>query len=118
MRTIDAFGRLADPPEEEDSSSLAYLRSEYGDLLPMAFCMENSKPDSVSKADWDLCISGPPDERYWEAWGEVVRSWFFFSVDQFGNRFSVTLDYDEDLTVTRTFVGSEYSKKNVELECF
>jgi hypothetical protein len=116
MKTIDAFRRIADPPEEEDSSCLVYPKAEYGDGLPRAFCLQNERPDSVSKADWDRCISGPFDSLYWESWGEIVRSWFFFSADQLGNKFSVTLEYDEDLIVTRTFVGSEYSKKNVEFE--
>lgn len=71
--------RPIDPPEyfEQDDciERLLIVDDSYGDNVPQVFCKRYFKPESVDKESWEICLSGPNHEEYWEAWSEVLLSW-------------------------------------------
>lgn len=109
--------RPIDPPEywddEEDIDRECIVNDAHGIYIPQVFCERYKKLDCVTQEDWDICLSGPEHDLYWDAWNEILNDWRFEEADAMGNVFEIFLDQDGDLFQCRRFIRAEYSKKDL-----
>lgn len=104
--------RPLDPPEywdeEENIETTFIVDSHHGIYIPQIFCQSYEKVDNVCQEDWDICLSGPDHEWYWDAWSEILNSWNYKESDALGSIFEVFIDQqDGDLFQCRRFLYNE-----------
>ena len=71
--------RPIDPPEYFERNDcierLLIVENSWGENAPQVFCTRYFKPDCVDLESWNICISGPSHEHYWDAWVDVAANW-------------------------------------------
>ena len=96
--------------EGEDESlfgSLLIVDDYHGIYVPQIFCERFEKTDKVSQEDWDICLSGPDHEHYWDSWETILNEWGGEETDQSGNRYQIGIYQDGDLFHTRRRIEAE-----------
>lgn len=93
------FADIAEFDQEEDDATetMCIVDGANGIYVPQAFCRRYEKTDKVEQEDWDICLSGPDHEFYWEAWENILNHWGGEETDGAGNTFEIYLYQDGDL---------------------
>lgn len=93
------FADIAEFDQEEDDATetMCIVDGANGIYVPQAFCRRYEKTDKVEQEDWDICLSGPDHEFYWEAWENILNDWGGEETDGAGNTFEIYLFQDGDL---------------------
>lgn len=93
-----------DQEEDDGTEAICIIDGANGIYVPQAFCRRYEKTDKVEQEDWDICLSGPDHEFYWEAWDNILNHWGGEETDKTGSTFQVYLFQDGDLFQCRRLV--------------
>jgi hypothetical protein len=80
--------------EGEDPSrfeSILIVDDHHGIYVPQVFCERYEKTEDVPQEDWDICLSGPDHEYYWDSWEIILDNWGFQESDDAGNKWRIAL---------------------------
>lgn len=100
------FAEIAEGCEEDDETeSICIVDGGFGIYVPQTFCRRYEKTDNVTQEDWDICLSGPDHEFYWESWESILNCWGGEETDKSGNTFKIFLFQDGDLYQCRRLVA-------------
>jgi len=104
--------RSFDPPsfyeEEHPEDELEHIVDDCrGIYIPQFFCQNYEKTEGVDNEDWEICLSGPDHEHYWEAWDNILSSWETTEEDCNGLVFKITIEQDGALYQRRSFSHKE-----------
>jgi hypothetical protein len=92
------FADIADLDQEDDATeTMCIVDGANGIYVPQAFCRRYEKTDKVEQEDWEICLSGPDHEYYWESWNNILDNWGGEETDGAGNTFEISLYQDGDL---------------------
>lgn len=90
--------------ETELFDSCLIVDDHHGIYVPQVFCQRYKKTDKVSQEDWDICLSGPDHEFYWESWEIILDNWGGEETDQAGNKYQIGIYQDGCLFQTRRLI--------------
>lgn len=90
--------------EESLFDSVLIVDDHHGIYVPQVFCERYEKTDKVSQEDWEICLSGPDHELYWDSWEIILNEWGGEEVDQAGNKYEIGIYQDGCLFQTRRLI--------------
>jgi len=96
--------RYLDSDSEPDYESLLIVDDHHGIYIPQVFCQQYEKTDQVSQTDWNICLSGPDNELYWEAWESILDDWEAEETDESGKKYKIGIFQDGSLFQTRRLI--------------
>ena len=85
------------------------VSDSWGIYVPQHFCQKYDldwAPSEIKnklKEDWQICLNGPEEEWYWDAWQEVLDNYkichpslgYFYRFEQNGDVFEIQKFYND-----------------------